>query len=86
MLSDSPVRVLCFADKIIWKGYSAAEASWEPTMNVGRALIAEYEEALRAARTGDKRAEEWVLGLLESFAYEGAAQQERAAERSQQQR
>ena len=46
----------------------------------------QYEEALRAARTGDKRAEEWVLGLLESFAYEGAAQQERAAERSQQQR
>ena len=41
---------------------------------------------LRAARAGDKRAEEWVLGLLESFAYEGAAQQERAAERSQQQR
>ena len=32
----------------------------------------QYEEALRAARAGDQRAEAWVLGLLESFAYDGS--------------
>lgn len=33
--------------RIAWPGYSAAASTWEPRVNVGTELIAEYEEGLR---------------------------------------
>ena len=32
---------------IMWPGYTAEAATWEPVENVGLALLEEYEEGLR---------------------------------------